>query len=157
MAVPDFQSYFKPLLEFASDGEEHSVREAREIIADSINLSEADLSELLPSGTQTKFDNRVAWAKSYFVQAMVLEPTRRGYFRITDRGRELLAKGHSRIDIRILDQYSEFVEFHSPNRDSDGQTPREIAPMQTETPEEVLQKAYQNFRNELRGSLPAYK
>jgi restriction system protein len=145
MAVPDFQSFFKPLLELAGDGEEHSVREAREIIANSMNPSEADLAELLPSGTQPKFDNRVAWAKSYFVQAKVLESTRRGYFRITDRGRELLAKGHPRIDIRILNQYSEFVEFHSPNRDIDTQ----IAPTQTETPEEILQKAHQNIRNEL--------
>lgn len=149
MAVPDFQSFFKPLLELAGDGEEHSVREAREIIANSMNPSEADLAELLPSGTQTKFDNRVAWAKSYFVQAKVLESTRRGYFRITDRGRELLGKGHPRIDIRILDQYSEFVEFHSPNRDIDTQISTEIAPTQTETPEEILQKAHQNIRNEL--------
>ena len=110
MGVPDFQSFFKPLLEFAADGEEHSIREAREVIARSMSLSEADLSELLPSGTQTKFDNRVAWARSYFVQAKVIESTRRGYFRITDRGRELLAKRHSRIDIRILDQYPEFVD-----------------------------------------------
>jgi restriction system protein len=135
MAVPDFQSFFKPLLELAGDGKEHSVREAREIIAKNMTLSEADLSELLPSGTQTKFDNRVAWAKSYFVQAKVLESTRRGYFRITDRGRELLAKGHPRIDIRILDQYSEFVEFHSANRDTESQSLSEVAPTQTETPE----------------------
>ena len=153
MGVPDFQSFFKPLLELAGDGEEHSVREAREVIARRMNLAQADLSELLPSGTQTKFDNRVAWAKSYFVQAKVLESTRRGYFRITDRGRELLAKGHSRIDIRILDQYSEFVEFHSPSRDNDGQHSPEIVPIQTETPEEILQKAYQNIRNELGAEL----
>jgi len=153
MGVPDFQSFFKPLLELAGDGEEHSVREAREVIARRMNLSEADLSELLPSGTQTKFDNRVAWAKSYFVQAKVLESTQRGYFRITDRGRELLAKGHSRIDIRILDQYSEFVEFHSPSRDNDSQHSPEIVPTQTETPEEILQKAYQNIRNELGAEL----
>ncbi len=63
MGVPDFQSFFKPLLELAADGEEHSIREAREVIAGSMNLSDADLSELLPSGTQTKFDNHVAWAK----------------------------------------------------------------------------------------------
>jgi restriction system protein len=153
MGVPDFQSFFKPLLEFAADGEEHSIREARQVIARSMNLSEADLSELLPSGTQTKSDNRVAWARSYFVQAKVIESTRRGYFRITDRGRELLAKRHSRIDIRILDQCPEFVEFHSPSRDNDSQASRDIAPTQTETPEETLQKAYQNIRNELRAEL----
>jgi restriction endonuclease Mrr len=80
MAVPDFQSFFNPLLELAADGEEHSVREAREIIANRMNLSQTELSELLPSGTQTKFDNRVAWAKSYFVQAKVLNPLGEGIF-----------------------------------------------------------------------------
>ncbi len=153
MPLPDFQSFFKPLLELASDGAEHSVREARENIAQTMALSGQDLSELLPSGTQTKFDNRVAWAKSYFIQAKVLEATRRGHFRITDRGRELLSKGHPRIDIRILDQYAEFVEFHSANHDG-GETATPDAPTApVETPEEVLQKAHQGIRNELAGEL----
>jgi len=63
MAVPDFQSFFKPLLEIAADGNEYSLRTAREIIAKKMKLSQDDLKELLPSGTQKKFDNRVAWAK----------------------------------------------------------------------------------------------
>ena len=81
MAVPDFQSFFKPLLDVAADGKEHSMKEAREIIAERMSIAEEDLRELLPSGTQTKFDNRIAWAKSYFVQANVLESPRRGWFR----------------------------------------------------------------------------
>ena len=145
MGVPDFQSFFKPLLELAGDGQEHSVREAREVIGASMNLSEADLSELLPSGTQTKFDNRVAWAKSYFVQAKVLDSTRRGYFRITDRGRKLLAKRHSRIDIRILDQYPEFVEFHSPSRDNDSHASRDIPPIQTKHRKRLYRKHIKTF------------
>lgn len=55
MAVPDFQSFFKPLLEIAADGREHSLREARDRIAKEMGLSQADLGEKLPSGTQTKF------------------------------------------------------------------------------------------------------
>ena len=82
MAVPDFQSFFKPLLDVAADGKEHSMKEAREIIARRMNIPEADLRELLPSGTQTKFDSRIAWAKSYFVQANVFESPKRGWFRI---------------------------------------------------------------------------
>ncbi len=30
MAVPDFQSFFRPLLEYAADGKDHSMQEARE-------------------------------------------------------------------------------------------------------------------------------
>ena len=76
MPVPDFQSFFRPLLDLAADGKEHSIQEAREYIAKTMALSEEDMNELLPSGTQRKFDNRVAWAKSYFVQAKVLDSSR---------------------------------------------------------------------------------
>lgn len=51
MAVPDFQSFFKPLLGIAADGKEHSMKEARELIAKRMNIADADLRERLPSGT----------------------------------------------------------------------------------------------------------
>jgi len=153
MAVPDFQSFFKPLLDIASDGKEHSMKEVRERISIEFNLTQEDLRELLPSGTQTKFDNRVAWAKSYFVQAKVLDSPRRAYLQITERGRQLHSQGLSRIDVKVLSQYPEFVEFHSPSKHS--KTPEPYPPEDTssETPEEVLQKAYQSIRNELAGEI----
>lgn len=148
MAVPDFQSFFKPLLDIAADGKEHSMKEARELIAQKMNLPEEDIKELLPSGTQTKYDNRIAWAKSYFVQAKVLEAPRRAYFLITERGRELLKKGYERIDVKILNQYPEFVEFHTVKSTPEIQ-PEQQEALQLETPEETLQKAYQNIRGDL--------
>lgn len=147
MPVPDFQSFFKPLLEIAADGLEHSLKEARSIISENMQLSEEDLKELLPSGNQTKFDNRVAWAKSYFIQAKVLESSKRGFFKITDRGRELLAQGHAKIDIKVLNQYSEFIKFHTAKLDKLGD-PKPVE-TQDETPEESLQKAYEIIRSEL--------
>ncbi|MGP8154108.1 MAG: restriction endonuclease [Smithella sp.] len=153
MAVPDFQSFFKPLLDIASDGKEHSIKDAREKIAAQFNLSRDDFSELLPSGTQTKFDNRVAWAKSYFVQAKVLESPRRAYFKITERGKHLCAQSHERIDLKVLSQYPEFVEFHNPTRQNkytQTETSQEIS---SETPEEILQKAYQSIRSDLAGEI----
>ena len=153
MAVPDFQSFFKPLLDIASDGKEHSMREAREKIAAVFNLGQEELSELLPSGTQTKFDNRVAWAKSYFVQAKVLESPRRAYLKITERGKHLHLQGHEKIDVKVLNQYPEFVEFHNPpkqNKFTQTETSQDIS---TETPEEILQKAYQSIRSDLAGEI----
>jgi len=144
MPVPDFQSFFRPLLDLAADSKEHSIQEARESIAKIMALSEGDLKELLPSGTQRKFDNRVAWAKSYFVQAKVLESSRRGYFKITQRGLDLHKRGHKRIDIRILTQYPEFVEFHKPRAAKE----EDVEPS-SETPEETLQKSYESIRSDL--------
>jgi len=148
MAVPDFQSFFKPLLDLAADGKEHSMQEARDVIAKKMALPEEDMKELLPSGLQTKFDNRVAWAKSYFVQAKVLESPRRGHFRITQRGLDLHKKGHKRIDVRILNEYPEFIEFHK------ARSPKEEEPeAQAETPEETLEKAYGSIRSDLAGQI----
>lgn len=153
MPVPDFQSFFKPLLEIATDGKEHSLKEAREKIAEYFNLTDEDRAELLPSGNQTKFDNRVAWAKSYFVQAKVLESPRRAYFKITDRGKKLLAQGHERIDVKVLNQYPEFVEFHTPSKQNKSVPTPSPEEGISETPEEVLQKAYQSIRSDLAGEI----
>jgi restriction system protein len=144
MALPDFQSFFKPLLQIASDGKEHSLQESRETIAKTMAIPDEDLKELLPSGIQTKFENRVAWAKSFFVQAKVFETPRRGHFRITQRGRDLLKQGHQRIDIKVLNQFPEFVEFRT------SKSPRNEEPEPiTETPEETLQKAHESIRSDL--------
>lgn len=148
MPIPDFQSFFRPLLELASDGKEHSLQEARKTIAAKMALHEEDLKELLPSGTQRKYDNRVAWAKSYFVQARVLETLRRGYFKITERGIELHRRGLKRIDVRVLNEYPEFVEFSKPKGSKEEETT-----IQTETPEETLQRAYESIRGELAGQI----
>lgn len=118
------------------------------MIAPKMGLTEDDLKELLPSGTQSKYDNRVAWAKIYLAKAKLLETPRRAYFKITDRGLALLKQNHAKIDVKILNQYPEFVEFHTakstPGADVD--TP---GPASEETPEETLQKAYLSIRSEL--------
>ncbi len=121
MAVPDFQSLMLPLMEFAADGQEHSLREARESLAKRLGVTDEEREELLPSGRQAVFDNRVAWAKTYLQQAGLLNPIRRGYFRITDRGRQVLAEKPDRIGIKLLDRFPEFV-------DSTGLPPRRTPP-----------------------------
>ena len=111
MAIPDFQTLMSPLLQLAADGQEYSIRDAREKLADQFTLNPEEKSELLPSGRQPIFDNRVAWAKSYLQQAGVLEPTRRAHFQITERGKQVLSEQPSRIDIEYLERFPEFVEF----------------------------------------------
>ena len=59
MAVPDFQSFFKPLLDIAADGKEHSVQEAREIIARNMGFTEDDFWEVIPKICQNSGNNRI--------------------------------------------------------------------------------------------------
>jgi restriction system protein len=148
MAVPDFQSFLKPVLDIASDNQEHSLKVTIETIKTVMALSEADLNEMLPSGSQSKFANRINWAISYFVQAKILERPRRAFFKITARGLELHQQNHPKIDIAILRRYPEFVEFQTP-RVSNHETPQETDILSVATPEESLQQAYQSIRNDL--------
>ena len=90
MAVPDFQSLMLPMMRIASDGKEHSLGEARELLSIQFKLTDTDLEELLASGRQSKFSNRVAWAKSYLQQAGLLVSPRRGHFQISERGMNVL-------------------------------------------------------------------
>jgi len=143
MSVPDFQTLMLPLLQLASDGKEHSIAEARESLAAQFHLTEQERAELLPSGRQARFDNRVAWAKSFLQQAGVLTAPRRGHFQISDRGRQLLQENPPQINIKALERYPEFVEFRSSSRKKeteDGEI--ESGAAEHETPEELLESAH---------------
>src|SRR2546422_512143 len=111
MPIPDYQATMLPLLRFAGDGAEHSLRDAIDSLAGEFKLSDEERRELLPSGQQFVFGNRVGWARTYMKKAGLLRTTRRGFFQITDRGRSTLAQKPTRIDAKFLDQFQEFRKF----------------------------------------------
>lgn len=85
MAIPDYQSIMLPLLRLAGDGDHHQFRASVEALAQHFELSEKERKELLPSGKQSTFDNRVGWARTYMTKAGLLESPKRGFFRITEQ------------------------------------------------------------------------
>lgn len=143
----------RPLLAFASHGREHSLAEARDWRKFS-KISDEEKHAPLPSGKQARFTNRIAWARVYLGQARTLETPKRGYFRITDRGRTFLNQAPQRITIKDLEQVPEFHKFRSAAR-----PPKEAEPGEGEdngqTPEEMLESAYQKFRDGIASELLA--
>jgi restriction system protein len=149
--IPDFQSIMRPLLELASDGKEHSISDAREELAKLFALTEDEKKALLPSGRQSTFNNRVAWARVYLGQAGAFDTPRRGHFRITTRGRELLRSASERIKIKDLERFPEFVEFRTP-KDHPSE-PAHASDDEGQTPEELLETAYLRFRTNIASEL----
>lgn len=86
MAIPGYQELMLPIVRIASDGREHTVTETMDGLAAQMGISEADRDELLPSGTQTRFYNRVTWAITYLSKSLMIEKSGRGRFRIAARG-----------------------------------------------------------------------
>lgn len=154
MAIPDFQSLMLPLLRIAADGNEHALRDVTEQLAKELNLSDEERQTLLPSGRQTTIANRVGWSRTFMLKAQLLESTRRGYFRITQRGLDLLKQKPARIDISVLEQYPEFIEFRNNRKgESTEDEPAVVEKGSEATPEESLEFAYQRLRNELADEL----
>jgi restriction system protein len=152
MAVPDFQSFMLPMLRRCAGGKDHSLADLRIQLAGDMGLSESDLTEKLPSGSQTKYGNRVAWSAVYLHRAGCLERIRRGVFKITTRGQELLAENHQKITNKLLSRFPEFMVFHQgkPSSDDGPATSSSHAETEsTQTPEEILETTYQNLKNSL--------
>lgn len=145
MAIPDYQSMMLPLLKFAGDQREHSISEAAQALGKEFRLTDDDRKELLPSG-QPRFDNRVAWARTYLNKAGLLVPTRRGIFRITERGLQVLKSNPEKIGNKFLEQFPEFLAFRPPQRQDEKVKASEDTSQTQETPEELIESSYQNWR-----------
>src|SRR5712664_2311166 len=117
MPVPGFESFMLPLLRALEDGADHSVSEVRERIAREMALTEEDRAELLPSGKQAIFDNRLGWAKTYLDKAGLVATVKRGVYRITADGRSLLAQKPDRIGRQELLRFDKFRAFIRPTHD----------------------------------------
>ena len=150
--IPDFQALMRPVLECAQSGEVR-ISDIIDPLAKRFDLTEFERADLIPSGKQTRFANRVHWAKSYLTQAGLVRSTRRGYFVITDRGQAAL-KDAAEINREYLQRFEEFRQFQTRTHESDdevvsgtGDTPA------TATPDEVLRDAHRKINAALAADL----
>ena len=98
-------------------------------------LTDAERTELLPSGQQAILNNRVAWAKTYLNKAGLLEAPRRGVFIITERGKRVLAQNPPKIDLKLLEQFPEFLAFKAKSKTvEEGAHAQTTPPAAIETP-----------------------
>lgn len=153
MPIPDYQAVMLPLLKLASDRKEHYTRDAITTLADQFKLTEEERSAKLPSGVDSVFDNRAGWARTYLKKAKLIEYTKRGYFKITECGENVLAQAPIAINNKFLRQFTEFVEFQSAKKDVNGSSVDEIVESSGETPEEAVLGGYLKLRKEIESDL----
>lgn len=156
MPIPVYDAFYRPLLEFAADQQEHSLKEAIEHLAIKFGVTPEEREMLIPSGGQRLLNNRVGWGRTYLAKARLLDYPKRGVFRITERGVKALASG-TKIDNKFLRQFPEFIEFMSPKpSEADegaetglGQQSSSPAEAAEATPEELIDRGYQQLYTDL--------
>ena len=144
LSVPDFQSLMLPFLKATQDCEEHSISSISNHLATTLNLNKEDVEELLPSGTEKRFRNRINWVATHFRKAQVIESTGRGSFKITERGKQLLKNNPDRIDINTLTQFSEYREFRGITNAEDGDVVADE--IKKQTPDELIEEISQKLK-----------
>lgn len=153
MAIPDFQSIMRPLLAVLADGSDKTVQTIRDTLAVQFELTEEELEQRLPSGRDRTYRNRVGWALTHLKGAAVIESPRRGVYRITERGRELLASipETERVDVRALSAYEEYQQFRSQGDEGATTTTAGTATVEPDatsagTPTERIEAAWRELR-----------
>jgi restriction system protein len=149
MPIPDYQSLMLPVLAASLNGEV-KIGAVVDALAEKLGLTPEERAELLPSGKQTIFSNRVHWAKTYLGKAGLIEGTRRGHFKITPRGQQVLESRPTRIDNTLLGQFEEFQQF----REKSAQGAIEEQPIakfesQRATPDEAMRVAHRQIEEAL--------
>jgi restriction system protein len=148
--IPDYQSIMLPLLKRISDGEIYKFRNLIDILTEEFELTEEEQKELLPSGQQPIFDNRVGWANTYMKKAGLIKSEKRGYLQITEKGKQVINQNPNEINVKFLRQFPEFKEFTKVKRNGTTKA-KEIKEITEEeqTPEEMLEYAHQKLTNDL--------
>jgi restriction system protein len=146
--IPDYQSIMLPLLKVVADNKEYRLQELIEILSKTFKLTDDDRKEMLPSGQQRIFDNRVAWARTFLKKAGLVESPRRAFVKITERGLKVLSENPDFINVNFLRQFPEFIEFQTTKKETN-ETEFDEQSESTETPEELLETAYLKIRKSL--------
>lgn len=152
MAVPEFQSFMLPVLKLFSDNLEHSTSECINEVINYFKLSDDEIKELVPSGKQTLVANRVYWSLTYLKKSLLIEAQRRGVYKITDRGKELLNTNPSRIDKKLLSKYVEYRIFSNQEEDKSEEVTIDNQ-IDDITPEENIDKIYKKINDQLADEL----
>ena len=152
--IPKYEQFMLPLLKFLEDGKERAVSETYDAMAVEFSLSEKEKRELLPSGRQPLFKNRVAWARTYLNKAGLLISHKRAYCQITDEGLKALAEKPVEItskDLRRYESFARFVKTSKPKQDREQKAAK--VEVSDQSPEEILEYAHQSLHDDLKEEL----
>lgn len=149
MPLPDFQTLMFPFLKVVHDGREYKISEVREMLAKKLEITPQQRRELLPSGSQPIFDNRVAWTKTHLAKAGLLESPRRGIISISEKGTDVLKQNPPKINIAFLKQYPTYIDFITPNQQKEENSEPITTEESINTPSEIIESAIIQMNKQL--------
>lgn len=150
MGVPKYFQMYKPILQFLSDGNNHSMKELKGHVSQYFHMTAEDLAELLPSGRQTYFSNRIGWARTYLKKAGLLDSPAKGVLCLTAEGQRVCKEQQEILDNAYLMQFDSFREFIRSSSKSKQESEEKE---EEETPDDILESAFEKINQSLADDL----
>lgn len=148
MPIPKYDEMYRAFLDCLADGQQHKSKEVKDVVAGVFSVSEKERTELLPSGKQQLFDNRIGWTRTYLKKAGLVQSPSRGVYVITPVGRQVLDENPPQIDNLFLQRFESFRKFISPNNE-DTITAIPVEKVSSKTPQDILDEAFQQINTTL--------
>lgn len=152
MSLPNYQSFYAPFLKALSDGNIHVFKDLKKDVIQQMGLSDEDLTEKLPSGRQSIFENRIGWARTYLKKAGLIESPERAKFILTNEGKNAL-KDADIIDDKYLLKYASFREFQNYNKSEGDEIENQEDLPSKKSPKEILENAHAELNASLADEL----
>lgn len=152
MTIPNYQAFMLPVLKSAAKGSVY-ISDVVKQLADEMHISEEDRKLTISNGSSLLY-GRISWAKTYLMQAGLLESVGRGQFTITSAGEALLAQNPKQINNKILEKYPSFNAFKQRSKKKKNNT--EIADgsdLDELSPEEAIHQSLESINSSLASEL----
>lgn len=148
MSIPKYDEMYREFLDCLADGQEHKSKEVKDIVAKRLSISAKEREELLPSGKQALFDNRIGWTRTYLKKAGLLRSPTRGIYVLTAAGKQVLLENPAKIDNAYLSRFESFRNFVSVDHSEERENP--LPPtVSSQTPQDILDDAFQKINQTL--------
>ncbi len=145
MAVPGVNEFYRPVLEICAESNETVARRTIIVgLTPKLELTPADLQKMIPSGKITTVQSRASWALNVLKSAGMVDNPGRGLYRITQRGRDFLAKHPSQSAIK----YADLEDWISPEENVAIVEP-ESSPSDNVAPVEQMDFVHQQIQSTL--------
>ncbi len=151
MAIPKYDEMYKVFLDCLADMQPHGSKEVRQMIASKLGISEEEQKELLASGKQPIFVNRVGWTRTYLKKAGLIESPTRGVYCLTMEGQRVLNENPAVLDNHYLEQFESFRQFMRQEETSISQQETNVQGGQT--PQDIFDQAFQQINYALADDL----
>ena len=149
MAIPKYNEFMKPILEYLHNGRQHTRVEMYKYMADKFSLTDEELELMLPQGNQLVYKNRIGWALTYLFKANLVDRPKRSVYQITELGKKVLEENLSDIDVRYLTKFDGFVDFISLSNSTKINKNKKIVTENNDSPQDLMDKAYETISKSL--------